>query len=230
MLTIRTRYRAAADGGGRIVATGAGRTATVRYDHALSTWERHERAARTLADRIDATAIVVPMGADARGYVWAAAHPLAPGARLSRTFRTSDGGRVVVRLAIRTRAGTYATTNHGTVVDPVEISLQAEVYAPRARTPYAAGQCREELPRDDRDGLMQAMRYPRDALRIGRIWDRWHLNAMQAGCDHQSPTRDEAGRYSAEPCEHTGYRYGSAWLVEPVPTEILAELAALFGA
>jgi hypothetical protein len=48
-ITIRTRYRTASDGGGRILATGAGRRRIVRYSHASTIDERRQDAAQTLA-------------------------------------------------------------------------------------------------------------------------------------------------------------------------------------
>lgn len=51
---------------------------------------------------------------------------------------------------------------------------------------------------------------------IRRVWHRWHLNDMHAGCTHQPRVADYA---SVMPCAWSGYRYGSSWLVEPVPTD-----------
>lgn len=64
--------------------------------------------------------------------------------------------------------------------------------------------------------------------------DRWHLNTMRAGCAHVAPVY-ETDRYGRSvpsldltpPCPLTGYRYGSAWLVEVLPDEVLAELTVL---
>lgn len=48
----------------------------------------------------------------------------------------------------------------------------------------------------------------------------WHLNAMRAGCTHQRAAgwgrQDDIGK----PCPECGYRYGSAWLFEPLPAEV----------
>lgn len=75
------------------------------------------------------------------------------------------------------------------------------------------------------------------ARRLVELADRWHLNTLRAGCAHQAPTvkrllasgtphRDLLDE--VPPCPETGYRYGHAWLVEPLPDEILVELEA-FG-
>lgn len=80
------------------------------------------------------------------------------------------------------------------------------------------------------------------AVRIADLWDRWHLNGMRAACVHQADAareinarlpdyaqdRERWALLSALPCPE-GYRYGSAWLYEPVPDDVLAELRTLFG-
>jgi hypothetical protein len=72
--------------------------------------------------------------------------------------------------------------------------------------------------------------------RIVELADRWHLNTMRAGCAHQTVVY-ETGPYGRQqpslertkPCPVTGYRYGSAWLVEVPPEDVIAELRALFS-
>lgn len=78
-----------------------------------------------------------------------------------------------------------------------------------------------------------------DAMALADIWDRWHLNDFRAG----SPTQEQFLRehpvtYSyptsyyevavaalteagLNPDPATGYRYGSAWLTEDVPADVI---------
>lgn len=84
------------------------------------------------------------------------------------------------------------------------------------------------------------------AAKFFQIWEKWHLNDMQAGTPAQTAalqTRKAemvGGRISSyeedsvyltecglNPDPATGYRYGSAWLQVDVPADILAWLAAL---
>jgi len=73
---------------------------------------------------------------------------------------------------------------------------------------------------------------------LWEIWDRWHLNHMKAGCEHQeavlrvNPELEES--YDAliqlsqfKNCTSCGYAYGSAWRKEEVPIEVLEWLSGL---
>lgn len=73
-------------------------------------------------------------------------------------------------------------------------------------------------------------------------WKRWHLNDMRAGCEHQraedwgsetlllkksitnlamwvTPQEHPKGVLT-KPCPICGYKYGTAWLHEPLPNEV----------
>lgn len=88
-----------------------------------------------------------------------------------------------------------------------------------------------------------------DIKKLQEIWDRWHLNDMRAGCEHQrknwntseeirfpngqvktagwvKETEHPKGLLS-KPCEECGYKYGSAWLFEEVPQEVINYLESL---
>mgnify|MGYP003419988187 CR=1 FL=1 len=92
---------------------------------------------------------------------------------------------------------------------------------------------------------------------LADVWERWHLNDMRAGCEHQRADKwDERpidpskptnvyGRHCGpngpetwnmlawvrrnehpeglmnEPCPACGYRYGTAWLREDVPADVV---------
>ena len=62
---------------------------------------------------------------------------------------------------------------------------------------------------------------------VGKLnwaWDRWHLNDMRAGCEHQRKAKEkEVGT----PCPTCGYKYGTAWLYEEVPQAVLDWLGKL---
>lgn len=84
-----------------------------------------------------------------------------------------------------------------------------------------------------------------DVAQLDATWRRWHLNDMRAGSPAQEqwlrdhPDRPSPLEYFPWACEqlaaaglhpdpdHDDYRYGSAWLSEDVPDEILDYLWAL---
>jgi len=60
------------------------------------------------------------------------------------------------------------------------------------------------------------------------IWDKWHLNDIQAGCEHQRALGwNNYDEHPSEPCPTCGYKYGSAWLFMPIPQEVIDFLVAL---
>lgn len=63
-----------------------------------------------------------------------------------------------------------------------------------------------------------------DAARLDHlleVWDRWHLNDMRAGCQHQRQMGwTSYDDHPSEECPVCGYRYGTAWLVEELPAKV----------
>ena len=64
-------------------------------------------------------------------------------------------------------------------------------------------------------------------VRLRDAWDRWHLNDMQAGCEHQRADGWSAKDSVGKVCAVCGYRFGSSWLKELVPEEVIAFLESL---
>lgn len=60
-------------------------------------------------------------------------------------------------------------------------------------------------------------------LEIFRLWKNYHLNEMNAGCEHQ-----KEGSPVGEVCPVCGYRYGSAWLYREIPEKDLEAIKHLF--
>lgn len=58
-------------------------------------------------------------------------------------------------------------------------------------------------------------------------WDRWHLNDMRAGCEHQRALGWTAKDHLSEPCPTCGYRFGTKWITEEVPAYVIDYLEAL---
>jgi hypothetical protein len=93
------------------------------------------------------------------------------------------------------------------------LSICGNVWRPDRKDILGSGQNHEEI----------AALFPDDprVQRIVKVWRRWHLNDMRAGCEHQ---RAEGGHGVGDVCPIDGYRYGSAWLYEELPDKIIAEV------
>lgn len=124
-----------------------------------------------------------------------------------------------------------------TVAEPFTLSLTGE-------TTRSGGQIADTLRKlnaaqDDSSDDVEA---------LCDLWDRWHLNDLKAGTDRQTAALasyraeiEAAGKSFdyADACgvlamlglhPDRGYRYGSAWLYEPIPDDVLAELVRLLDA
>lgn len=76
--------------------------------------------------------------------------------------------------------------------------------------------------------ILDVVRRVPAASRLVPLWERWHLNGAKVGCIHQGEPAYKQGRYGPEvdlssvpPCPVTGYRYGSMWLVDEIPMDVL---------
>lgn len=58
-------------------------------------------------------------------------------------------------------------------------------------------------------------------------WERWHLNDMQAACEHQRARGETWTTHPSATCPDCGYRLGQAWLMEELPPEVVAFLESL---
>lgn len=132
------------------------------------------------------------------------------------TLRLEDKSRL--RITLRMNARTTRTNTRTVIHDPaptgiVHVSFTGEVIEYRHREPYTGGQ----VIMSHRDDMPPA---------VAAAWDRWHLNDMRSHCAHQ----DRAIPWdSVPPCEETGYRAGTAWLVEPLTVDGAGQCIAAVG-
>jgi hypothetical protein len=121
--------------------------------------------------------------------------------------------------------------------DAMELSITASIYRGRSSEPCAAGQCR-----DDVRMLLNADPMRAEIAELCEIWKRWHLGGMNAGTRTQrdaladmEPAVYPESHYD-KACTHLaskgllvdrGYKFGSAWLSEPLPTEIAADVVTI---
>lgn len=136
------------------------------------------------------------------------------------------------------------------------LSIQADGRLPRRREIECGGQWMDGLREVLDRGTLDAGVSRASVERLLTVWERWHLNHMRAGCEHQRaekwdkrpldqskptsayiqhpdgqmgwnmltwvPVKD--GGLLGAPCPTCGYKYGSKWLYEPLPEEVVAFL------
>lgn len=119
------------------------------------------------------------------------------------------------------------TTDHRTVIDPIELSVTFDVIAPNGRDIGGGAMGQGGL-----DAVTTRAVDNETWARVGELVP-WHLNALQAACDHQT-VEYESSEYGPRPslmdtlpCPATGYRYGHAWLVRELPISLIQHVEAL---
>lgn len=124
-----------------------------------------------------------------------------------------------------------------------KFSMSGEIWNPRETDIYRGGQCVDKI----------VAYFPDDAQAQSmlKVWERWHLNDMKAGSPSQEKFPKEnpvsphdydktcealaaAGlnpdpgflykRVNSASAESEPYKYGSAWLKEKIPADIIAEI------
>lgn len=94
-----------------------------------------------------------------------------------------------------------------------ELTISGSVWNTRHTDIIAGGQNWEEI-----------LSYFPDSIKVGsivRVWQRWHLNGMRSGCEHQRALGWTWTTHPSEPCPDCGYRLGTAWLREELPQEVI---------
>lgn len=153
-------------------------------------------------------------------------------------IRDLDTGRVTSRVyldvELREVDGTWRTTNHEPIYGYTELNIcGTEYYANGGPSCdgriHSIGQNIAAL--DEINDLAGAELSLFQLRWLRQVWQRSHLNGMNAGCAHQT-VEYETDRYGrrvpsltdTDPCPVTGYQYGTAWLVKELPAALITEL------
>jgi len=142
--------------------------------------------------------------------------------------RTAEGSRVFAHIDLRPlQAGTWQTVEHTPApADAVEFAASGFIIARHRRNADSAGQVLDALA----DVTAPAQGWTAaDVASLLAIWRRWHLNSMKAGCAHMpADARERWDRRERVECAAgSGYTFGAAWLVEPLPADVAAEVRRL---
>ena len=138
-------------------------------------------------------------------------------------FRPGNYYRVEVKIELRENRRCYVWKGGALEkVQGTEFAASAMVYIHNSFV--CGGQCLDES--DILDTVENGKLCKKDKatyLEILRLWKNYHLNGMNAGCEHQ-----KKGSPVGSVCPVCGYRYGSAWLYREIPEKDLEAIKNLF--
>lgn len=131
--------------------------------------------------------------------------------------------KVVLEVTLTRHREKRETVDHKMVDEYLTLSISGS-------SKEYGGQILERLTPENIPRLARKMTWEK-LNRIKEIWKRWHLNDMRPNCIHQEVVStnvpfDEWNRLTAletEKCPMK-YRYGSKWLVEPLPENVINEV------
>jgi len=131
----------------------------------------------------------------------------------------NTGKKMYVELEINQEAETRTaqTTTHETISGYKTLSMCSN-----------GGQNREEIA--DINNYKELFISESDLQTITAIWEKWHLNDMKAACIHQTAFNcnlPKLATIETGKCPN-GYKYGSSWLVEPLPEEVITQIISIF--
>lgn len=137
-------------------------------------------------------------------------------------------------------------TNHQKVKVKINVELRNDEHGRRELSivgeinTHTFGQCDASI-RELVEQHGSGHRDKGEILKLLDIWDRWHLNTMRAGTPRQqeilrpwlkrTPNKDYT-----EQCDYLfshglliddGYKYGTAWLYEPLPDDVITFISGL---
>lgn len=139
-----------------------------------------------------------------------------------------------VRMERLERSSVYETVTHEKIEQPTSFALTTAVWKPFMNDWESGGANVDPLREVLKTKRLSDQRRE-DLHRLIGWFDGYHLNDMQAGCDHQTvlweeePYRrpwlwDPKTETGTLPCPITGYRYGSKWLVKPLPADMVKDV------
>ena len=140
---------------------------------------------------------------------------------------------VELRLERLERQEEYETTEHDKVSRPLDFALTTSVWRPDRRDIVSGGATVEPLVQLLESGGIDPAFDADKVRKLIELHEHCHLNSMKAGCAHQEVVYEESpyGRRPSleltEPCPVTGYKYGRAWLLEPLPADFVPTLLGL---
>ncbi len=159
--------------------------------------------------------------------------------------KTANNEKIVIDVVLRELSGKRQTTDHKEANGGTELSIMGTVYDSKVsvETLRAGTASLNHLDKatvsggqiyGDLKNIVEPFGVSsRDVARLQEIWEKYHLNAVKAGCIHQQKLPEGKdgswGLDNIAPCPETGYRWGSAWLYEALPSGLVSELQGILS-
>lgn len=148
--------------------------------------------------------------------------------------------RVTVEMRVERleRSDEYETTEHDHISAPLDFALTTAVWNWNGTDWLEGGATVEPLRQVLKSGNFGEGFNAEKVAALIELHEQYHLNSMQAGCAHQTRAEDPNGNaltatgYALDntaPCPITGYKYGSAWLVKPLPADFVPNLLGILA-
>lgn len=139
---------------------------------------------------------------------------------------TANGDKYYLTIELRHHNNTVETIRHDEMIGYKTLSFTGSLISKYGSIVYDRGiRSLGQNYGDLLDITKPAEGFTRaDVERIYELWQELHLNDMQSHCAHQ----DRAIKWdTVDPCSVTGYRAGSAWLLNPLSEDLINETFAL---
>jgi len=143
--------------------------------------------------------------------------------------------RIEIEIEVFKEPGKKLSIDLEEVEEPVRLSISGEIW--RVRGCYGAGQIWDYIEKALRENGFKRLNIPREyAEKLIEIWKEWHLNDVRAYCRHQKAIIKRIEKENPEllgdydklmeipelkSCPACGHQYGSRWLYEPLPDDVL---------
>lgn len=135
------------------------------------------------------------------------------------------GERVFAQLELRDIRQDMTTVNHDQVSRGIQVSIVGLLVGKGARSVTGAGQIHSNLVDMDMAGSKWTTK---DVASLRKIWTEWHLNDMNAGCQHMRKGGSYDDRKN-DVCPESGYKYGTAWLYREPTSDVIREIKRLMS-
>jgi hypothetical protein len=136
--------------------------------------------------------------------------------------RTKTGEKFYLTIELKDHAGSAVTVDHETVTGYRTMSFTGTLISKYGSIVYERGYLSGgQIYRDLLEITEPAKGFTLAGIkRIYELWQELHLNDFNSHCAHQ----DKAVKWDeVEPCSVTGYRAGSAWLLNPLNSDLVNE-------